>query len=116
MISRGGNKLDTQATDVLLVAMPYTAIQHPSIALGILSVTCRQREMNCQTLHANLLFAKHLGIREYQVINGSSPAILFGEWTFAHEAFPNRPPQAPLEFVSNLLRRHVSCSLIIPMG
>ena len=77
-------------TDVCLVNMPYSSITTPSLALGLLETYITEFGHRVETIHANMEFAKQVGLVEYQVINDSFHECLLGEWTFSNAAFPEK--------------------------
>lgn len=76
-------------TDVVLVQMPFAAIEHPSIALGVLSAVLRRDGISCRALYPNLDFCARLGIESYHAISVSLTEDLLGEWCFSPSAFPD---------------------------
>lgn len=79
-------------SDVLLVSVPYAALQHPSPALGCLQAVLRRRGIEVHTMHANLRFAERIGIGNYTWFGTYSRPQLLGELTFAKAAFPDFEP------------------------
>jgi ribosomal peptide maturation radical SAM protein 1 len=75
-------------SDVVLVNMPYSAIEHPSIALGYFAASLRARAIDVDALSANLFFAKVIGLKEYFLFSNFYNIDLLGEWTFSGAAFP----------------------------
>jgi ribosomal peptide maturation radical SAM protein 1 len=80
---------------VILVSVPYAALQHPSPALGCLQACLKQRGIHSETVHANLEFARLIGIGNYAWFGTYARTILLGEFTFARAAFPEFDP--PME-------------------
>lgn len=78
--------------DVVLVNMPYSAIEHPSIALGYFSATLKKRNISVDTVSANIFFAGEIGLKEYFLFSNYYNNDLLGEWTFAGAAFPDFNP------------------------
>ena len=74
--------------DVCLVAMPYAAIERPSIALGLLTAELRAAGIEVEPRYAYLDFAAQAGIHAYDAVLGSRTSLFVGEWTFAAAAFP----------------------------
>lgn len=79
-------------SDVLLVSVPYAALQHPSPALGYLQAAVRRRGIEVHTVHANLEFAQRIGIGNYTWFGTYNRPQLLGELTFAQAAFPDFEP------------------------
>ena len=75
--------------DVCLVAMPYGAVERPSIALGLLAAELRGAGISVEVRYPLLDFAARIGLRAYQrITGGATTTLLTGEWTFAAAAFP----------------------------
>src|SRR5262245_64105484 len=78
--------------DVCLVQMPYAAVQHPSIALGLLKAYLQADGISCRVVHGNILWAEDLGLDVYTLVQETLVMDLLGEWTFAGAAFPDFEP------------------------
>jgi magnesium-protoporphyrin IX monomethyl ester (oxidative) cyclase len=89
------------AGDVALVAMPFLAVQRPSLALGLFARALRQAGFGVRLSYANLRFPKRIGLDLYDMVAESNPASLVGEWIFSRVAFPEF--EAPPGFVRNFL-------------
>lgn len=79
-------------SDVILVSVPYAALQHPSPALGCLQAILKRRGIDTRTFHANLKFAQRIGIGNYVWFSAYARPLLLGEFTFAQAAFPEFAP------------------------
>lgn len=75
--------------DICLVSMPYTSISTPSLALGVLETYISKFGNSVDSVYGNLVFAKKIGLAEYEFINNAFNDYLIGEWTFSQAAFPN---------------------------
>ncbi|MBI3924537.1 MAG: RiPP maturation radical SAM protein 1 [Armatimonadetes bacterium] len=89
--------------DILLVQVPYAALERPSLALGLLQSVLRGAGFSTRTLCANLWFAREIGLEAYAATSGTPAHSLLGEWTFSGAAFPDFQPDhdaylARLEF------------------
>ncbi|MBN9414494.1 hypothetical protein ABS71_16780 [bacterium SCN 62-11] len=86
---------------IVFVHMPYAAVEHPSLALGILQSECNQRGLASRCLYPNLEWLKKLGGTDYHAISSAISEDLVGEWTFAEAAFRDQTPRAEgyLDFV-----------------
>lgn len=71
---------------VLLVNMPFAAIDSPSLALGLFKSRLRQDGFPCDVEHLNFRFAEIVGYEDYELILRLS-AILAGEQLFARSVF-----------------------------
>lgn len=76
---------------LVLVNMPFAALERPSLALGLLAAIVHRDGMACHTLHANLLFASRIGVGDYHDCCVSLDQNLLGEWIFAPLLFGDRP-------------------------
>ncbi len=86
---------------IVLVQMPYAAVEHPSLALGLLQAECKQHNLPSRVLYPNLDWLKTLGSADYHAISSTVTEDLVGEWTFARAAFgdDSPPPDPFLQFV-----------------
>ncbi|MBX3166925.1 MAG: RiPP maturation radical SAM C-methyltransferase [Candidatus Eremiobacteraeota bacterium] len=72
---------------IVLVQMPYAAIEHPSLALGLLHTEMQRRGLPCRSLYPNLDWRRRLGSDAYHAICATLAEDLVGEWTFSEAAF-----------------------------
>jgi ribosomal peptide maturation radical SAM protein 1 len=73
---------------VCLLYMPFGALQHPSLAVGLLSAGLRKNGIETKALYANLLFADRVGVEDYRLVNETTRSeVLLGEWVFSQAAF-----------------------------
>ena len=79
---------DGDGCDVLLVYLPYGAIERPSIALGVLKQVLLDHGYSATVHYANIDFAEQVGLPAYDAISRLSREMA-GEWTFAGAAFPD---------------------------
>ncbi len=88
---------------VLLVSMPFGALERPSLALGLLAAHCRRADIACDTRYLNMLFADRIGVEDYLWITGEVPYTAFaGDWVFA-EALHGPRPEADESYVDRVL-------------
>jgi ribosomal peptide maturation radical SAM protein 1 len=76
---------------VVLVSMPFSDAEWPSIQLGLLAAILRQHRYPVRTLHANLDFAARLGVEYYRRLSERAAGMV-ADWLFSLEAFG---PAAP---------------------
>ena len=81
--------------DVILVSMPYAAVERPSIALGLLSAELRGAGIEVESRYACLDFAARIGLRAYDAVLNSKTSLFIGEWSFAASAFPELGGEPP---------------------
>ncbi len=89
--------------DVCLVQMPYSAVHHPSIALGLLKSYLTADGLSSRVVYGNILWAEELGLDIYLLVENCFKSDLLGEWTFAGAAFPDFHPDS--EGLFHLIRR-----------
>lgn len=73
--------------DVVLVCMPFAAIERPSIGLGLLQALLRRAGVSCLTMYGNLRLAERVGAAHCQFWEE-----VLGELLFARAAFPRHDP------------------------
>lgn len=78
--------------NVVLVTMPYVAVEHPSIGLGLLKACLNREGISTKVHYACLRFARELGINNYNFLSSVSGTDFLGDWTFSHVAFPDFKP------------------------
>src|SRR5215471_9683657 len=76
---------------VLLINMPFAAIDSPSLALGLFKARLRADGIRCDVRQLNLTFAEMIGSENYDFIL-QLPAIFAGEQLFARSVFGDRLP------------------------
>ncbi len=75
---------------VLLISMPFAAINQPSAALGLLKASVIEQGINVHTRYLNLEFAKLVGVEIYQDFFMKAPkSSLLQEWVFSGALFEN---------------------------
>lgn len=89
---------------VLLVSMPFGALDRPSIALGLLQAHANALDIPCDTAYLGFDFADLVGAGEYRWIADTVPYTAFlGDWLFAEALYG---PDAPgdMRYVTQVLR------------
>ena len=95
--SPGNDVLDKAVADerstwpVVLVSMPFMDVSRPSIQLGLLKSLAIAYGFPARTFHANLKFAKQIGVDYYQLL-AEHRGHMVGEWLFSPKAFPGAAP------------------------
>ena len=77
---------------VVLVQMPFAAVERPSIGLGLLSATLTAAEIPNRVVYPNFQFAERIGLPRYRLIEMTRNDDLLGEWIFAPAAFRDQTP------------------------
>jgi ribosomal peptide maturation radical SAM protein 1 len=91
--------------DVLLINMPYSSLFSPSLGLGLLQSSLKQRGVTVKTLDLNLNFAQKIGLDCYQTVQGQTlPEHLVGEWIFAEALFADGRNQNHEQYFQQILR------------
>jgi len=80
-----------RAGPVVLVSMPFMDVRRPSIQLGLLKSVAVAHGFAARTLHANLSFAKKIGVDYYQLL-GQHRGRMVGDWLFSLDAFQDAAP------------------------
>jgi len=88
-------------TRVLLINMPFAAIDSPSLALGLFKSRLRAQGVACDVRHLNVDFAEMIGSENYEFMLRLD-AILGGEQLFARALFGGHIPPAE-EFYREVL-------------
>src|SRR6266508_5267640 len=91
---------------VLLVSMPFGALERPALSLGLLQAHCRRLVVACETRYQTVDFTERVGIGNYLwVCSDDVPYTAFaGEWLFADALYGARP-YADAAYVDEILRR-----------
>ncbi len=93
---------------ISLVCMPYVAIEHPSIGLGLLKARLLEAGIASEVHYANLLFAQQIGIQTYNFVSERSCTDFLGDWTFSRSAFPEHRAN-DAEYISRLCTIFRNC-------
>lgn len=83
-------------TDICLVSMPYSSLNGPSIALGLLKGALKGTEIEASVFYPNIWFAEEIGLDTYIALFEGKNEELIGEWTFTKAAFPTFEPDASI--------------------
>ena len=91
---------------VLLVSMPFGALDRPSLALSLLKAHCVRLHVPCDIAYLNFRFADCIGFGDYAwICSDDVPYTSFaGEWIFA-EALYGRRPYADAAYMDEVLSR-----------
>lgn len=74
--------------DITLVLMPFSPLEHPSIALGLLKSALLKHSFKTMDYYANIMFAEEIGLKNYQFFSACVSDLLISEWLFSKKAFP----------------------------
>ncbi|HVM02225.1 MAG TPA: RiPP maturation radical SAM C-methyltransferase, partial [Acidimicrobiales bacterium] len=94
----------TAAPRVLLVSMPFGALERPSLGLGLLAARLAGDGVDCDTRYLGFTFAEFAGVAEYLWVAGGLPYTAFaGDWAFTASLYGPRP-DADASYVDEVLR------------
>lgn len=88
---------------VLLLTMPFSFANRPSLGISLLRGGLQQRDIACDIRYLQLPFAAQVGEGLYYNIAQSAPRALLGEWLFAQHLFEGQLPD-PKEYAEIILR------------
>ncbi|PTE06298.1 RiPP maturation radical SAM C-methyltransferase [Mesorhizobium helmanticense] len=74
---------------IVLVNMPMSAIERPSLALGLLKSVLTRAGLRSKIVYANIWFLEYAGLADYNMLEGSPPEDALVDWLFAGIAFPD---------------------------
>jgi ribosomal peptide maturation radical SAM protein 1 len=84
LTGRQGGPSAARPERVLLISMPFGAVERPSLALGLLQAHCTAAGVSCETQYLNLAFAERIGLPDYLWVCNDIPYTAFaGDWLFA---------------------------------
>jgi ribosomal peptide maturation radical SAM protein 1 len=81
--------------------MPLMDAYRPSIQLGLLKSVAAAHGFPARTLHANLSFAKKIGVDYYQLL-AEHRGPMVGDWLFSLDAFKDEAPDQGSRLVEDL--------------
>lgn len=82
----------TGETSVVLVNMPVSGIERPSIALGLIKTILTDAGIGSSVSYANLWFVEHFGLSVAQTLITCRPEDAVVDWLFGAAAFPDFAP------------------------
>jgi ribosomal peptide maturation radical SAM protein 1 len=90
---------------VLLVSMPFAALERPSLGLSLLKAELTGEGISCDVRYLAPALAEFTGLDEYLWIQGELPYTAFaGDWTFAASLY-GADPRVDAGYVDRILRR-----------
>ncbi|MET4606746.1 ribosomal peptide maturation radical SAM protein 1 [Bradyrhizobium sp. JR4.1] len=78
---------------IVLVNMPMSAVERPSLALGLLKSALTQAGLQATIAYPNIWFLEYIGIAEYGFLESCPPEEALVDWLFAGVAFPDFEPE-----------------------
>ena len=85
--------------DVCLVSMPYTDIERPSLAIGLLTAILRREGISARGVYPCIAFAESVGAVDYYRIAKLPLESMVCDWTFAPSVFPELASRADDAFL-----------------
>lgn len=77
-------------SSVLIIVMPFGALDAPQVGAGTLQAELRARGIACDIAYLNLSFARGIGIDAYTEIGLTAGEGFLGEWLFARSLFSDQ--------------------------
>src|SRR5713226_4382309 len=91
--------------NVLLLSMPFGALDRPALGMSILKAELAKAGIACEARYLNVVLAELVGCEEYRWISSELPYTAFaGDWTFTTALYGSRP-QSEAGYVDEILRR-----------
>src|SRR6266498_1690074 len=89
---------------VLLVSMPFGALNRPALGLSLLKPALQAAGIDCDIRYLALPFAELLGLEDYQWVGSALPYTAFaGDWTFTPHLY-GAQPEADARYMQTVLR------------
>ena len=90
---------------VLLLSMPFAALERPSLGLGLLKPLLERAGVACDIRYLAFDFAEFVGLEDYLWVYGGLPYTAFaGDWTFTRSLYGDRP-DVDAGYAEQILRR-----------
>lgn len=90
---------------VLLLSMPFGALERPSLGLSLLKARLDQEDIDCDVRYMGFAFADMIGTEHYQWMTYELPYTAFaGDWSFTSALYNEKDAPAPDEYVDKILR------------
>src|SRR5262249_28615092 len=91
--------------NVLLVSMPFGALDRPALGMSILKAELAEAGIACEARYLNLVCAELVGCDEYHWISTELPYTAFaGDWTFTAALYGPKP-QSEAGYCEEVLKR-----------
>src|SRR5688572_11885372 len=97
LAGRTATPAERAALPVVVITMPFMAVDRPSIQVGLLSALAADRGFPVRGLHANLDFAVRVGLADYELLNERRGRMV-GDWLFSVAAFGAEAPDTAGSF------------------
>ena len=98
-------EVQPKAMSVLLVSMPFAALERPSLGLSLLKSALQREGVDCQVRYLGFRFAEFIGFDSYQFLHSGLPYTAFaGDWLFTRSLYGDRP-ESDAAYVETVLHR-----------
>lgn len=87
---------------VLLISMPFGALERPSLGLGLLQAAAARDGFQCRTVYLGFELADRIGVETYRWVHNLPYAAFIGEWLFTEALYGSRP-EADRQFLNDVL-------------
>lgn len=89
---------------ILLLSMPFGAIERPALGLSLLEAQLDRLGFECDIQYFTFALAEFVGLEDYQWISGDLPYTAFaGDWVFTESLYGPRPDE-DAEYIQTVLR------------
>src|SRR5215217_1025921 len=89
---------------VLLVSMPFGALERQALGLSMLKACLTRQDLPCEIRYLNFDFAGLLGVHDYVWVTHQIPYTAFaGDWCFTEQLY-GRSPARDQAYVDRVLR------------
>src|SRR5215217_6456700 len=86
-----GGSMSSRVPRVLLLSMPFGALNRPSLGLSLLKSVLREARIPCDVRYLTFPFAELAGYDQYTWISSDVPYTAFaGDWCFAEQLYGSR--------------------------
>ena len=79
----------TSGSTILLANMPMSAVERPSLAMGLLKAILVGEGLTATAIYPNMWFLEYVGMADYHFLESSLPEEALVDWLFAGVAFPD---------------------------
>jgi ribosomal peptide maturation radical SAM protein 1 len=91
---------------VLLLSMPFGALERPALGISLLKAKLREENIPCDIHYFTFPFADLIGTENYQWLCHEIPYIAFaGDWTFTSALYEKTPPNWENDYIKNILQK-----------
>ncbi|MBO2450125.1 RiPP maturation radical SAM C-methyltransferase [Actinomadura barringtoniae] len=89
---------------VLLISMPWHALDRPAIGLSLLQAALRRDGVHCDVRHLGFAFADRTGLDDYRWVSAEMPTTAFaGDWIFTRALYGDGAPGGDTAYAAEVL-------------